>query len=144
MAAPGRGRGRPFKQWSMSNRLFIETGGSRGPRAGLAVDRGDPARGIRGGTEKKTGRAQRGLSGERVGRRCCQRGVVGEDVAAAPAEFGWLDWSPSLNSVASGRAGVWAGPGAERPGIRRSLATMLQLTRIDRVRGCLLGLAVGD
>src|SRR5262249_54478286 len=34
--------------------------------------------------------------------------------------------------------------GAGRPGIRRSLATMPQMTRLDRVRGCMLGLAIGD
>src|SRR5436305_10852270 len=40
--------------------------------------------------------------------------------------------------------GSGTSPAADRPGIRRSLATMPQLSRIDRVRGCLLGLAVGD
>src|SRR3954471_13659216 len=50
----------------------------------------------------------------------------------------------SLDFVASGREGVNAGLGAARPGSRRSLATMPQLSRIDRVRGSLLGLAVGD
>src|SRR3954464_1815486 len=50
----------------------------------------------------------------------------------------------SLDFVASGREGVNAGPGASRAGFRRSLATMPHLSRVDRVRGCLLGLAVGD
>src|SRR4051794_5643634 len=40
--------------------------------------------------------------------------------------------------------GSGTSPAADRPGIRRSLATMPQLSRIDRARGCLLGLAVGD
>src|SRR5216683_3570241 len=61
------------------------------------------------------------------------------------ADFRWLGSARWINFVPSDRTGRGHGRiAAGAPGIPRSLAKMPQLNRSDRVRGCLLGLAVGD
>ncbi|KAJ3064165.1 hypothetical protein HK102_008265, partial [Quaeritorhiza haematococci] len=93
-------------------------------------------------TPKKSGALRSILSDSNTTLRRCQ-GVV-----AGPARRGSqvrkrLARSIQVGILRSSRRGT--SPSRRKAGRRpRSIATMPQLSRIDRVRGCLLGLAVGD
>src|SRR5262249_34259910 len=71
---------------------------------------------------------------------CCQGGVAEAylERVAAGILFSWV--GDVVKFVPSGRSRVFG----LRPGSEGASPTMPEPTRIDRARGCLLGLAVGD